>query len=118
MPNPTRQWSRVRRFVQPAPLVAHRLAERSLDRAGVRGGDLDVGGRHLIDEQWAVRDRRPIRAAVERARHQPVDHRQRTDHDGRLAEALLEQQTLDQDAAYRAAGLEPPTRPATVPLAA
>jgi cell division protease FtsH len=35
-----------------------------------------------------------------------------------LAEALLEQETLDQDAAYRAAGLEPPTRPAPVPLAA
>jgi hypothetical protein len=32
--------------------------------------------------------------------------------------ALLEHETLDQDAAYRAAGLEPPTRPAPLPVAA
>jgi cell division protease FtsH len=35
-----------------------------------------------------------------------------------LAEALLAHETLDQDAAYRAAGLEPPARPGGVPLAA
>ena len=37
---------------------------------------------------------------------------------GHLAQALLEQETLDQDAAYRAAGLQPPTRPAPLPFAA
>jgi cell division protease FtsH len=36
----------------------------------------------------------------------------------RLAAALLEHETLDQDAAYRAAGLEPPARPAPLPVAA
>ena len=36
----------------------------------------------------------------------------------RLAAALLEHETLDQEAAYRAAGLEPPTRPTPVPVAA
>ena len=35
-----------------------------------------------------------------------------------LAAALLEQETLDQDAAYRAAGLEPPARPTPIPMAA
>jgi cell division protease FtsH len=35
-----------------------------------------------------------------------------------LAAALLEHETLDQDAAYRAAGLEPPTRPVPYPVAA
>jgi cell division protease FtsH len=35
-----------------------------------------------------------------------------------LARALLERETLDQDAAYRAAGLEPPTRPPAIQLAA
>jgi cell division protease FtsH len=36
----------------------------------------------------------------------------------RLAGALLEHETLDQDAAYRAAGLEPPARPTPLPVAA
>ena len=35
-----------------------------------------------------------------------------------LAEALLDHETLDQEAAYRAAGLDPPTRPAPLPVAA
>jgi len=62
---------------------------------------------------------REVRRIVATARADALkllrDERRRLDH---LAEALLEQETLDQDAAYRAAGLEPPTRPATVPLAA
>ena len=35
-----------------------------------------------------------------------------------LADALLEHETLDQDAAYGAAGLEPPLRPAPAAVAA
>jgi cell division protease FtsH len=62
---------------------------------------------------------REIRRIVAAARSDAIAllraERQRLDH---LAAALLEQETLDQDAAYRAAGLEPPTRPAPVPLAA
>jgi cell division protease FtsH len=44
-----------------------------------------------------------------------LDERRRLDG---LAAALLEHETLDQDAAYRAAGLEPPARPAPLPVAA
>ena len=44
-------------------------------------------------------------------------HGERARLDG-LAESLLAHETLDQDAAYRAAGLEPPTRPAPLPVAA
>ena len=36
----------------------------------------------------------------------------------RLAQALLEHETLDQDAVYKAVGLVPPTRPTPLPLAA
>ncbi len=55
---------------------------------------------------------REVRRIVAAAREDAVrllrDERKRLDE---LAAALLEQETLDQDAAYRAAGLEPPTRP-------
>jgi cell division protease FtsH len=59
--------------------------------------------------------RRIVLAAHDEARHLLGTERQRLDS---LARALLEHETLDQDAAYRAAGLEPPTRPTTLPAAA
>jgi cell division protease FtsH len=62
---------------------------------------------------------REVRRIVADARSDALQllrrERRRLDH---LADALLEQETLDQDAAYGAAGLEPPTRPAPLPLAA
>jgi cell division protease FtsH len=62
---------------------------------------------------------REVRRIVTAARSDALellrDERRRLD---RLAEALLEHETLDQDAAYRAAGLASPTRPAPLPLAA
>jgi cell division protease FtsH len=62
---------------------------------------------------------REVRRIVAAAREDAVrllrDERARLD---RLAAALLEQETLDQDAAYRAAGVELPTRPAPFPVAA
>jgi cell division protease FtsH len=59
--------------------------------------------------------RRIVAAAREDALRLLREERSRLD---RLAEALLEHETLDQHAAYRAAGLEPPTRPAPSPVAA
>ena len=59
--------------------------------------------------------RRIIAGAREDAVRLLLQERPRLDG---LAAALLEQETLDQDAAYRAAGLEPPTRPAPIPVAA
>jgi cell division protease FtsH len=62
---------------------------------------------------------REVRRIVAEARSDALqllrDERSRLDQ---LAAALLEHETLDQDAAYRAAGLEPPTRPAPLPVAA
>jgi cell division protease FtsH len=63
---------------------------------------------------------REVRRIVAAAREDAVrllrDERLRLDQ---LAAALLEQETLDQDAAYRAAGLEPPpARNGAVPVAA
>jgi cell division protease FtsH len=62
---------------------------------------------------------REVRRIVAAAREDAVrllrEERMRLDQ---LAAALLEQETLDQDAAYRAAGLEPPTRPTPFPVAA
>jgi cell division protease FtsH len=62
---------------------------------------------------------REVRRIVAGAREDAVrllrEERSRLD---RLAATLLEQETLDQIAAYRAAGLEPPTRPAPFPVAA
>jgi cell division protease FtsH len=62
---------------------------------------------------------REVRRIVAGARSDALqllrDERSRLDQ---LAAALLEHETLDQDAAYRAAGLEPPTRPAPLPVAA
>jgi cell division protease FtsH len=59
--------------------------------------------------------RRIVAASRDDAMRLLRDERPRLD---RLAEALLEHETLDQAAAYRAAGLEPPTRPAPLPVAA
>jgi len=58
---------------------------------------------------------RIVAAAREDALQLLRDERPRLDQ---LAAALLEHETLDQDAAYRAAGLEPPTRPVPLPVAA
>jgi cell division protease FtsH len=62
---------------------------------------------------------REVQRIVEAARQDALallrDERQRLDG---LAAALLEHETLDQQAAYRAAGLEPPGRPAPLPVAA
>jgi cell division protease FtsH len=59
--------------------------------------------------------RRIVLAARENAMELLRAERARLD---RLAAALLEQETLDQAAAYAAAGLDPPGRPPTVVLAA
>jgi cell division protease FtsH len=62
---------------------------------------------------------REVHRIVEAARQEALAlltcERERLD---RLAAALLEHETLDQAAAYRAAGLEPPARPAPLPVAA
>jgi cell division protease FtsH len=62
---------------------------------------------------------REVRRIVAGAREDAVqllrEQRPRLD---RLAAALLDHETLDQEAAYRAAGVEPPTRPAPLPVAA
>jgi cell division protease FtsH len=62
---------------------------------------------------------REVRRIVEGAHADALDllRRERARLD-RLAAALLEQETLDQEAAYRAAGLEPPVRRAILPIAA
>ena len=60
--------------------------------------------------------RRIVAAAREDALSLLRDERWRLDQ---LAAALLEHETLDQDAAYRAAGLEPPpARNGAIPVAA
>jgi cell division protease FtsH len=59
--------------------------------------------------------RRIVAAAREHAARLLRDERPLLD---RLATALLEHETLDQGCAYRAAGLEPPIRPAPIPVAA
>jgi cell division protease FtsH len=62
---------------------------------------------------------REVRRIVATAREEAIglllEERTRLDS---LAAALLENETLDQPAAYRAAGLEPPSRPAPLPVAA
>jgi cell division protease FtsH len=62
---------------------------------------------------------REVHRIVEAARQDALsllrDERQRLDG---LAAALLEHETLDQQAAYRAAGLEPPVRQAPLAVAA
>jgi cell division protease FtsH len=74
---------------------------------------------HPVSESTHREIDREVRRIVATARSQTLqvlrDERGRLD---RLAQALLEHETLDQDAAYRAVGITPPTRPAPLPLAA
>jgi cell division protease FtsH len=78
-----------------------------------------VPGSHPVSEATPREIDREVRRIVAAARTGALqllrDERARLDH---LATALLERETLDQDAAYRAGGLEPPTRPAPFPRAA
>ncbi len=64
--------------------------------------------RELVDSEV----RRIVEACYERARSALADNRDRLET---LARALLEQETLDQDDAYRAAGFEPGAAPGDAP---
>jgi cell division protease FtsH len=74
---------------------------------------------HAVSERTQREIDREVRRIVITAHHDALTLlREERDRLDALADALLEHETLDQDAAYRAAGLQPPLRPAPLPAAA
>jgi cell division protease FtsH len=109
--------------IQQLTVVAHAMVARwgmSTELGPIALPDLEPGGvvAAVSDTTQRAIDRE-VRRIVAAARDDALsllrDERERLDG---LATALLEQETLDQDDAYRAAGLEPPVRPTPVPLVA